>query len=66
MTVKTRVLAIFKYQYRPTFSGVLMTLVQALVVCLLPNNLIYPLYSLIRGINFAPDKETIELAPSLE
>jgi len=50
LTLKTRFMAIYKYSYRPTFMGLITSLVQLVVVGLLPKNLIYPVYVFARGI----------------
>lgn len=50
LTLKTRLAAIFKYNYRPTFWGIMVTIAQLLLVTFLPNKLIYPAYIFIRGI----------------
>jgi glycosyltransferase involved in cell wall biosynthesis len=51
LTLKTRFLAIRKYGYRPTFKGVMTTFAQIILISLIPDNWIYPIYSLIRGTN---------------
>lgn len=61
LTLKTRFMAIYKYGYRPTFVGFITSLVQLVVVGLLPKGLVYPVYVFVRGIknssiygNFVP------------
>ena len=51
LTLKTRFLAISKYKYRPTFGGVITTIAQTVLISLIPDGWIYPIYSLIRGMN---------------
>lgn len=51
LTLKTRFLAIRKYGYRPTFKGVMTTFAQVILISLIPDSWIYPIYSLIRGTN---------------
>jgi len=50
-TFKTRLISLYKYKYKPTILGVLTTIVQLIVVSVLPKNLIYPTYSFVRGLN---------------
>jgi hypothetical protein len=50
LTLKTRLIAILKYGYKPTLKGVLITLSEAIFVSLIPNVWIYPVYSFIRGM----------------
>ena len=51
LTLKTRFLAISKYGYRPTFGGVITTIAQLLIISLIPNTWIYPIYSVVRGMH---------------
>lgn len=53
LTLQTRLRAVIKYGYRPTFKDLLTTLAQAGVVFLLPNRFIYPTYALFRGIGYS-------------
>jgi len=50
LTLKTRLIAILKYGYIPTFKGVITTLLQTVFVGLMPNSWIYPVYAYVRGI----------------
>lgn len=50
-TLKARVRAVRIYGYRPTLVGVGITMAQAVGVTLLPQRWIYPLYTLLRGMN---------------
>ncbi len=50
LTIKTRIKAIKKYGYKPTFFGVLVTLAEMVVVNILPEKWIYPVYSTLRGM----------------
>ena len=50
LTLKTRLIAILKYGYIPTFKGVLVTFAQVVFVSLMPNGWIYPIYSYLRGM----------------
>lgn len=54
LTLKTRFMAIFKYDYLPTFLGVIISLAQLIIVSLLPSSLICPVYALVRGIKHMP------------
>lgn len=49
LTLKTRLTAISKYNYRPTIYGIFVTALQTLIVSVIPEKLIYPLYSIVRG-----------------
>lgn len=49
LTLKTRFVAIYKYGYRPTFMGLIISLAQLVVVGLLPKSLVYPVYVFVRG-----------------
>jgi glycosyltransferase involved in cell wall biosynthesis len=54
VTLRGRVKAVFAYGYRPTITGVLITLAQTVVVLLLPERWIYPVYALaqrLRGLS---------------
>ncbi len=50
LTLKTRFRAISKYGYKPTLKGVIATLVQYVIVSVIPSKWIYPLYVLARGM----------------
>lgn len=50
LTLKTRLIAVRDLGYKPTLFGVVSTIVQAIVVFVLPERLIYPLYSYLRGM----------------
>ena len=50
-TLKARVRALFAYHYRPTLGGLFLTLVQAVSVALLPRRWVYPIYTVLRGMN---------------
>jgi len=50
LTLRTRIRAIFRYKYVPTFGGVLATLAQIVFISIVPNSWIYPVYSYVRGI----------------
>jgi glycosyltransferase involved in cell wall biosynthesis len=56
LTLKTRVLAMFKYGYKPTMGGVLMTIAQIFVVTFFPASVIRTLYSIYRGVNLGSVK----------
>ncbi len=49
-TLIVRLESILKYGYRPTLKGILTTLAQAVFVAVVPNSLIYPAYTYIRGM----------------
>ena len=49
LTIKTRIKAIFKYGYKPTLTGVMITLAQSMVVFLMPESWIFPVYKFIRN-----------------
>jgi glycosyltransferase involved in cell wall biosynthesis len=50
LTIKTRIKAVVKYGYRPTLLGIFITLVEVVVVNILPKKWIYPVYSMVRGM----------------
>ena len=50
LTLKTRLASIKKYNYRPSIKSILITLAQTVVILMIPESSIYPLYTLIRGI----------------
>ena len=47
LTFKTRLISVFKYGYRPTFKGIIVTLSQLIAVTILPQSLIFPVYSFV-------------------
>lgn len=51
LTLKTRISAISKYDYKPSFVGILITIAQTIIVSLIPERWIYPIYSFVRGTN---------------
>jgi glycosyltransferase involved in cell wall biosynthesis len=51
LTLKTRFLAISRYGYRPTFMGIVTTIIQTVLISLIPESWIYPIYSVVRGTN---------------
>jgi glycosyltransferase involved in cell wall biosynthesis len=50
-----------KYGYRPTLAGILTTVVQMIIVSLIPSKWIYPIYSTIRGMN----KPSVRINPDV-
>jgi glycosyltransferase involved in cell wall biosynthesis len=64
MTLETRLKAIRKYGYRPDANGIVMTIAQTVVVTALPESLIYPVYSFVRGLKTktAPFTDKLVLA----
>ena len=50
LTLKTRIKAVFKFGYTPTFRGVLITIAQLGFVTIIPDMWIYPVYVYIRGM----------------
>lgn len=50
LTLKTRMIAILKYGYVPSFGGVISSLLQTIFVTLAPSFIIYPIYSYLRGM----------------
>lgn len=50
LTLETRIKALWKYNYRPTIGGLVVTIVQTGLVVLLPEEWIFPLYSFVRGL----------------
>lgn len=51
VTLLTRIKSVFDYGYRPSIKGVFMTLIQTMLVLILPSRLIYPVYNMYRGIH---------------
>lgn len=51
LTIISRVQAMFEYNYKPDFIGIMTTLAQTLMVLLLPNATIFMLYSIMRKTN---------------
>lgn len=49
-TLRSRLRAVKKYGYKPTLTGVAVTLIQFVIVTILPNKWIYPVYAFIRGM----------------
>lgn len=49
LTLKTRIKAIKKYEYKPTLGGILITILETVLVFCLPEKLIYPIYSFVRN-----------------
>lgn len=49
-TLIVRLQSILKYGYLPTLKGVITTLLQAIIVGLIPNSWIYPVYCYVRGM----------------
>lgn len=50
LTLISRLKATIKYNYRPTFSGVVMTIAQAMIVLILPQRITLFLYKLSRSM----------------
>jgi glycosyltransferase involved in cell wall biosynthesis len=50
LTLKTRIKAVLKYGYIPTFNGLLTTFAQLIFISIVPNSWIYPTYMYVRGI----------------
>jgi glycosyltransferase involved in cell wall biosynthesis len=61
LTLKTRVQAISKYGYKPTFGGVVATVAQTILVIMMPNGWIYPIYSMLRGMG----KPNVRIKPDV-
>lgn len=60
LTLVARIKAIFRYNYKPTKIGVLYTLIQALVVLLLPQKLIVSLYRFTRNTPFVASPQYLD------
>lgn len=50
-TYTTRSIAVKLYGYKPTFKAKILNLAQYIVVSILPSGLIYPIFSIIRGLS---------------
>jgi len=53
-TLNARFKAVLQYRYKPSAKSVIVTIIQLILVAFLPNGLIYPLFSFIRGISIIP------------
>lgn len=62
-TLKTRIKGVYKYSYRPSIKGVAVTMAELIVVTILPSSTIYPVYSMLRGLN--EKRRSIALKPQL-
>lgn len=62
---KVRIKGIFRYGYRPNFSGILTTLAQAFLVIFLPEKLIFNLFNLWRVKQSFSAKPNIRFQPQL-
>ena len=51
LTLKARFKAIRKYSYRPTFSGLCITIIQTIAITALPMKAIFPVYRIYRGLD---------------
>lgn len=63
LTLKSRIYAIKKHGYKPTLSGIIITIAQTIIIGILPKKLIYPLYVLLR--NGLKRNKKIQTAPQL-
>lgn len=52
-TLLSRFRAVIKYHYRPTITGIIFTLFQALLVLLLPQTLVFWLYEKMRKLHYS-------------
>lgn len=50
LTLISRVKAIFKYEYKPTILGIISTLVQSLIILLMPSKMVLKIYWLLREL----------------
>ncbi|HET7099011.1 MAG TPA: glycosyltransferase family 2 protein [Patescibacteria group bacterium] len=65
LTLKTRIIAILKYGYTPSFGGIVASVLQTIFVTLAPSSVIYPTYSFLRGmksVNMKNVKNNFSLA----
>ena len=65
ITFKTRLRAIRKYGYRPTISGVLISLTQFILISLLPSKLVISLFEALRYCYSSVLKPKPSLQPAL-
>ncbi|MGI5827910.1 MAG: glycosyltransferase family 2 protein [Patescibacteria group bacterium] len=56
VTLRSRVKAIMSYGYRPHLADISITLLQMLIVSLLPKKLIFPLYNRLRQLEKEPSQ----------
>lgn len=50
LTLKSRLRAIRKHGYRPSLKGLVLTIIQTIVVFIVPAKYVFPLYSIVRGL----------------
>ncbi len=65
LTLRSRIQAVFSYGYRPTVTGVLMTLIQTLLVSLFPEIVLTKMYLVMKGIKTADYRYFMTTLPRL-
>jgi glycosyltransferase involved in cell wall biosynthesis len=50
LTLVSRIKAIFKYEYKPTILGIISTIIQSLIILLLPSKIILKIYWMLREL----------------
>jgi len=60
LTLLSRIKAIFTYQYKPSLSGILATILQTMVIFLFPSKIIIKIYSFLRKLKNKKIKTNIK------
>ncbi len=60
LTLYSRILGVVKYGCRPDLEGVVATLLQAIMIVILPNRLLLYIYTLIKDMRFKKEKTSIK------
>jgi len=63
LTLKSRIKAVKKYGYKPSLLSILVNLAQIVVVTILPEKYIYPLFSFVKGFKKGIDNK-LQLSPN--
>src|SRR5690606_37454428 len=65
LTLRARIQAVFSYGYRPTMTGILMTMIQTLLVSLFPEIVLTKMYLVLKGIKSADYRYFMTTFPPL-
>lgn len=66
LTLYSRLLAVIKYNYRPKLDGILVTLLQTMVVLILPTSWTLKLYSMMKNWHAKKSEERQNVVPSFK
>ena len=61
VTQKVRSLAVAKHGYKPKLKSLILASIQSIVLSVVPNSLIFPLYTFIRGTKIKEKLENVSL-----